>query len=75
MNAAEEDPLIDADTDSSDTGMNFDAQVVTEHRLHHLLDLMCQFSGGSKQQGLAFHQAIVNLLQKSRTEGGSLPRP
>ena len=40
--------------------------------LPHLLDLLCQLTGGSKDQGLRLLEAIVNLLEDAGAEGGGL---
>ena len=58
-------------TCTTDTGMALDAHEVADSH-DDLLDLLCQFAGGSEDQGLACLDVGVDLLEGGDGEGGSL---
>lgn len=54
MNTAGEYALILTHAGTTNTSMNFNAQVVTKGT-HNLFDLLCQLTGRSKYQGLTIN--------------------
>lgn len=69
-----ENPLILANTSSAYTGMHLHTKVITEGT-HNFLNLLSKFSSRCQNQSLALCQAVIELLQNPRAEGGSFPCP
>merc|ERR1719370_2013778 len=55
---------------ATNAGMTLGAHVVAK-RHHHLLDLLRQLTGGSKDQRLAVLDAGLHLLENGNAEGSS----
>ena len=67
MDTSLEDTLIVKNTGTTNTGMNLDANVVSEST-HDLLNLLSKLPGGSQDQSLALDKGDVKMLQDTRTE-------
>ena len=46
--------------------------LVVAQSAHHLLDLLCQLTSGSQYKGLALNEVVVEVLQDTGAECGSL---
>lgn len=69
MDPSWEYTLILTNTGSSHTCVDLNAEVVTKCA-HDLLNLLCEFSSGCQDQGLALSQTVIELLQNAGTKGG-----
>jgi hypothetical protein len=71
MNTSLKDSGVFTDRSTADAGMALDTEVVTQST-HDLFDLLGKLTGGGEDQGLAFKEVVVKVLENASAKGGSL---
>ena len=71
MNTSLEDSGVFTDRRTAHAGMALDTEVVTQSA-HDLFDLLGKLTGGGEDQGLAFKEVVVEVLENTSAKGGSL---
>lgn len=70
VNTSLEDSGVFTDRCTTDAGVALDTEVVTQGA-HDLFDLLGKLTGGGEDQGLAFKEVVVEVLENASAKGGS----
>jgi hypothetical protein len=74
MDTSAQNASVLANAGSTDAGVALDLQVIAE-RPHDLLDLLGELARRREDQGLAFAQAVIDVVQNTGAESGRLSSP